>query len=577
MVAYASRLKGLIPIVLAGLLCACGAPRDVPRLDGPIPPSTAYTHLVFRAYVGEFSVLLDGKRIYEFRDPQSTGRLTLHVAELPAGNAGKRIYVDVHHPPQQEAQIGAAYLATAATLPYALDMAAAHPLREYAADIFIGIVLFVIGAIACVASLIRRRGDVLALRWFGAFTLLYGVRLIAGSSLPFIFGFTWRNAAFTESLITYVIPIAGWMLALRLIGNGWKSTLLLQVILFTIFAPIGIISDLVTGRPLSLEPVNNVLVVLGGLCILFNLLRTVRTSPELRIVLAGAFVFLLFALNNNVNNLVSLPWDYDDEAPGFVVFVAALGYAATRAFVRGERESLAIDNELKTAREIQQSILPRAMPDVEGLRFHAGYVPATSVGGDMYSFLSADSGAGVGVGMLVADVAGHGVPAALIASMVKIAVSSQSRLADDPAALLGELDSLLRRDVRRALVTATYLWFDMARRLVAVSNAGHPPPLLYRDGAFLELGGAGVLLGRFSDARYTTTFTDLLPGDRIVAYTDGIPEARNARDEMFGEERLKDIFRGSATADDVLAAVRRWRGSAIEDADDLTIVIVEVT
>ena len=148
MVAYALLLKGLIPIVLAALLCACSASRDVPRLDGPIPPSTAYTHLVFRSYVGEFSVLLDGKRIYEFHDPQSTGRLTLHVVELPAGNAGKRVDVDIRNPPQQDVQIGAAYLASQATLPFALDMAAAHPLREYAADIFLGIVLLVIGAIA---------------------------------------------------------------------------------------------------------------------------------------------------------------------------------------------------------------------------------------------------------------------------------------------------------------------------------------------------------------------------------------------------------------------------------------------
>ena len=572
MVAYASRLKGLIPIVLAALLCACSAERDVPRLDELIPHSTSYTHLVFRAYAGDLSVLLDGQRIYTFHDPQSAGRLTLHVVPLPAGNAGKRIEFDVPDPPRQEVRIGAAYLATATTLPFALDRAAAFPLREDATDILLGIVLFVIGSIAVIASLVRRRGDALALRWFGVFTLLYGVRLVTGTSLPFIFGFTVRTVAFTESFITYVIPVAAWLLPLRLIGNGWKSTLRLQVIAFTIFAPIGIISDLVTGTPLSLEAINNVLVVVGGICILANLLLVARRSVELRIVLAGAFVFLLFALNNNVNNLIDLPWEYDDEAPGFVVFVAALGYAATRAFVRGERESLAIDNELRTAREIQQSILPRAMPDVPGLRFHAGYVPATSVGGDMYSFLSADAGAGV----LVADVAGHGVPAALIASMVKIAVSSQSRLADDPAALLGELDAILRRDVRRAFVTATYLWFDMSRRRVAVSNAGHPPPLLYREGTFVELGGTGVLLGRFSDARYTTTLTDLMPGDRVVAYTDGIPEARNARDEMFGDERLKEILRISATTDDVLAAVREWRGDATEDADDLTIVIVDV-
>ncbi|MDP9191615.1 MAG: PP2C family protein-serine/threonine phosphatase [Acidobacteriota bacterium] len=565
-------MNRLIPIVLTVLLCACSAERDVPRLDKRIPHATSYTHLIFRAYVGELSVLIDGQRIYTFRDPPSAGRLTMHVVPLPAGNAGKRIEFDVPHPPRQEVRIGAAYLATAMTLPFALDRASAFPLREDATDILLGIVLFVTGTIAVIASLIRRRGDALALRWFGVFTLLYGVRLVTGTSLPFYFGFTVRTVAFAEAFITYVIPVAAWLLPLRLIGNGWKSTLRLQVIAFTIFAPIGIISDLVTGTPLSLEAINNVLVVVGGICILANLLLVARRSVELRIVLAGAFVFLLFALNNNVNNLIELPWDYDDEAPGFVIFVAALGYAAMRAFVRGERESLAIDNELRTAREIQQSILPRAMPDVPGLRFQAGYVPATSVGGDMYSFLESDRGAGV----LVADVAGHGVPAALIASMVKIAVSSQSRLADDPAALIGELDAILRRDVRRAFVTATYLWFDMTQHRVAVCNAGHPPPLLYRNGAFLELGETGVLLGRFADARYTATFTHLQPGDRIIAYTDGIPEARNGRDEMFGEERLKDVLRGSATTEDVLAAVHRWRGNAIEEADDLTIVIVEV-
>jgi phosphoserine phosphatase RsbU/P len=572
-------LNRLIPIlifIVAGLLCGCVAERDVTRLpEGEshtqLPASPEFTHLVFRAYVGELSVSVDGRRIYAFRDPRSDGRLTLHVAELPAGSAGRAIVFDVPHPPRQDIFIGAAYLATEATLPFALDRAAASPVREDAVDIALGFGLFVIGTIAFAASLIRRRGDVLALRAFGAFTLLYGLRLTADSTLLRFFGASVRSTEFMEAFITYVIPIAGWALPLRLIGNGWKSSLRLQVIAFAIFAPIGIISDLVTGTPASLENVNNVLVVLGGVSIMFNLLRPEhRRSPELRVVLIGSLVFMAFALNNNLVNLGVLPWQFDEEAPGFVVFVAALGYAATRAFLRGERESLAIQNELSTAREIQQSILPRAMPDLPGLRFHAGYVPATSVGGDMYSFLSTDSGAG----LLVADVAGHGVPAALIASMVKIAVSSQARLADDPAALIAELNAILRRDVRRAFVTATYLWFD-ARR-VTVCNAGHPPPLLYRNGAFTELGGAGVLLGRFADARYVAMATELRPGDRIVAYTDGIPEARNAREEQFGEERLHELVRAGASADSVLVAVQEWRAVS-DDADDLTIVIVDVT
>jgi sigma-B regulation protein RsbU (phosphoserine phosphatase) len=573
-----NRLNPILLLLIAALLGGCVAEREIVRLpDGQLemrlPASPAYTHVVFRAYVSELTVSVDGQRIYAFHDPRSDGRLTLHVAKLPEGNAGKRLAFHVARPRNQDVFIGVAYLTDEATLPFALDRAAASPVREDAVDIVLGLVLFVIGTIAFAASLIRRRGDVLALRAFGAFTLLYGMRLIVDTSLPRFFGASVRDVAFLEAFITYVIPIAGWALPLRLIGEGWKSSLRLQVLAFAIFAPIGIISDIVTKTPASLENVNNVLVILGGLNIVFNLLRPQHLrSPELRVVLIGSLVFMVFALNNNLANLGVLPWNFDEEAPGFVIFVAALGFAATRAFLRGERESLAIQNELSTAREIQQSILPRAMPDLPGVRFHAGYVPATSVGGDMYSFLGSEHGAGV----LVADVAGHGVPAALIASMVKIAVSSQARLADDPAALIAELNAILRRDVRRAFVTATYLWLDVAARRVTVCNAGHPPPLLYRDGAFTELGGAGVLLGRFADARYVNVATELRPGDRIVAYTDGIPEARNAREEQFGEERLHELVRAGASADSVLTAVQEWRAKS-DDADDLTIVIVDVT
>ena len=124
-----------------------------------------------------------------------------------------------------------------------------------------------------------------------------------------------------------------------------------------------------------------------------------------------------------------------------------------------------------------------------------------------------------------------------------------------------------------AFVTATYLWID--QRSVTVCNAGHPPPLLLRDGTFHELGGAGVLLGRFADARYTAVTTPLMSGDRIVAYTDGIPEARNARNEMFGEERLRALVRDGAPAEHVLHDVREWR-AASDDADDLTIVIIDI-
>ncbi len=534
-------------------------------------PNTPFAYLVLRTYVDEFSLAVDGRTIHTFRDPAAAGRLTFHVVALPPGSAGKRIDIRAPHAGDGPVIGESPYLATGDALPAALDGATLERLRSDALDLLAGLLLLVVGAIASGASAIRRRGDVRMFRAFGAFTLLYGARIVAGSSVPFYFGVPWRASAFAVAFITYVISVPGWMLAQRLLGDGWKSTLRWQVIAFTVFAPIGILGDLITGKPGSLEVVNNVLVIIGGAIIVINLLRSEqRKTPELRVVLLGATLFLLFALNNNLSALGIVPWRSGGETFGFLVFVAALGFAATRAFSRGERAQMAIELELSTAREIQQSILPRAMPDLPGLRFDAAYVPATSVGGDMYSFL--DSGRGTGV--LVADVAGHGVPAALIASMVKIAVSSQARLADDPAAVLGALNAILRRDVRRAFVTATYLWIDRAERRVVVSNAGHPPPLLLRDDTLLDLGENGVVLGRFP-ATYTAVGTELREGDRIVACTDGITEARNARDEMFGEERFHDLLRKRGSAEEVLAAVRRWRIDG-DDADDLTIVMIDV-
>lgn len=556
------------------LLTGCAREHELAELEGAwtsarLPPA-AYEHLVFRAYVDEFTLAVDGRQVYRFRDAGSRGRLTLHVVPLPAG--GRQLSVRVRDARQSTRFGSNAILANDDTLPFALLQVSLEPLRNDAAEILLGFFFVAVGIASLIAAAVRRRGDVLVLAGMGAFTLIYGVRLLNETILPLLLGGTVSAVEYTDSFLTYLIPIFGWFVPMRLIGQGWKSSLRWQVIAFAVFAPIAIACDLLTRRPWSMEPVNNVLVIAGGLNLLANVLHSpARRASELRVVLAGSFAFLLLAINNNLSALGLLPWKADFEAIGFLVFVGCLGYASTRAFARSEREQLALELELNAAREIQRSILPTSMPNVTGLRVHAGYDPATSVAGDLYDFLQPGERR---LGVLVADVAGHGVPAALIASMVKIAATSQSRLAHDPAALLGELNGLLRTGVRRAFVTATYLWLDMERREVSVCNAGHPPPLLYRDGTFQELGGHGMLLGRFAAARYTASTTSLAAGDRIVAFTDGIVEARNARDEQFGDERLKELIaRGSAS--DVLAAVHQWRVE--DDADDLTIVIIDVS
>lgn len=537
-------------------------------------PATAPrdAQLVFRAYIPHFELFVGQQRVYQFDDARTADRLTIHVVPLPRDFAGKQLSVRVIDPIGDPYIGGTPLIAARDELPAAMREMTIAPLRGELDDIILGAILFVIGLIVIAVSQLIRRGGTRTLLWFGLMAALYGARLLAGSHLSYASGLRAHLIAYVVAWITYVINIPGWSLARGLIGDGWKSTLRWQLYAFVAFAPIGILGDLFAGRPTSLEGVNNVLVIVGAINIIFNLAYVRRQwSTELRVVLAGSLVFALLALCNNLSSLGIVPLGQIHESLGFVAFVAALGFAATRNFLRGERARVALENEIATAREIQQSILPATMPDVAGLRFHALYDPASSVAGDLYDVLRVDE---KHAGAIVADVSGHGVPAALIASMMKIAVSSQFPLAHDPPELLRAVSRTLRGQVRRAFVTATYLYFDMEQHRVDVANAGHPSPLLHRDGDVREIGGQGVVLGRF-DAPYTMESIELRARDRIVAYTDGVTEALNAKGEAFGEERLRAMVRDGASAEAIARAVRQWRDFKNE-ADDVTLLVIEV-
>jgi phosphoserine phosphatase RsbU/P len=285
----------------------------------------------------------------------------------------------------------------------------------------------------------------------------------------------------------------------------------------------------------------------------------------------------------------------DDETKGFEVgavdyihkpFSPAVVKARvhTHLLLRGMREQLAsqlltLQQEMETARQIQLSILPREIPSLHGLDVAARYIPMTSVAGDFYDFIVIDEKR---MGILVADVSGHGMPAALISSMLKIALATQTGCASDPASVLAGLNQALYGRFQGHFVTAAYVLVDTEKQSISYAGAGHPP-LIVRDnsaGETREFVENGLVLGSFPDATYTSIDIPFKEGDWGVVYTDGITETTNLSEEQFGVDRFKlflqshhDLSAGQLV-DKLLDALSRWSDTASgrEPEDDITLL-----
>jgi len=261
----------------------------------------------------------------------------------------------------------------------------------------------------------------------------------------------------------------------------------------------------------------------------------------------------------------------------------------THLVLRETREKLAqqlltIQKELETARLIQQSILPETVPRIDGLDIAARYVPMAAVAGDFYDFIVVD---GKRVGILVADVSGHGMPAALIASMLKIALAAQAVHADNPARVLHGLNQALCGKFQHHYVTAAYAFVDMKKRTLTYAGAGHPPLLMWGGNSpgVRDVMENGLFLGKFDFATYSSVEIPISAGDRALIYTDGISEANNPAGVEFGSGRFRQFLAAeknesaSQFVDGLLKELAFWsaRGEGEDLDDDITMVAIHVT
>src|SRR5215218_3306712 len=340
-------------------------------------------------------------------------------------------------------------------------------LLEDFVDVVLGSILFALGLAALGLGAVRARSTSRPLSYLGIANVLYGLRLIADTDLLGSWvGIPERGAAYLVVFLTYVMPLPAILFTEWALGRGWRSSIRLALWIQTVYAAAAILIDAVRG-PGTAMGINNLLVLFGLMVMILNGVLYLRKNPgasraaartrDGKAVIAGSAVFLALVINENLVEAGLVPWGVSPEPLGILALGGAIVYAFVHRVFANETRLAAISQELETARRIQSSLLPRRMPEVRGLTVAACYLPMADVGGDLYDFLAADPER---VGILVADVSGHGVPAALIASMVKIALAAQAEHASDPAAVLAGMNRILHGNLERGFVTAAYIYMD---------------------------------------------------------------------------------------------------------------------
>ncbi|HUG47689.1 MAG TPA: PP2C family protein-serine/threonine phosphatase [Candidatus Limnocylindria bacterium] len=243
-----------------------------------------------------------------------------------------------------------------------------------------------------------------------------------------------------------------------------------------------------------------------------------------------------------------------------------------------------LEEELRVARDIQLSLLP-ACPVAPGYTFDAKYLAAREMSGDFYDFLYHALPEGR-LELVIGDVTGKGVPAALMMAHSRAVLRSEARRAESPAQLLMSANQVLTEDrLARLFLSALYARLDITSGLVTFANAGHDLPLLIRRGArsAVELDAPGVILGAFRRIELSDFSVRLEPGDTLIFYTDGVTEARDPEGRLFGDERLAQAAlagaAGAAATDVTLAVLDAVTGfmRGAPRSDDITLVVIQRT
>lgn len=337
------------------------------------------------------------------------------------------------------------------------------------------------------------------------------------------------------------------------------------VIIWSVLAPAGALMFAGTTRAMPWFGAYVLLMVLSGI---------VGTAPDPRPLLPDVVILISFVLNiGGVSAIIFFLLKY---------FVQA----REQAMAALEKEHRRVRHSLSLAMEVQQNLLPRDIPRVPGLDIAGTSIYCDETGGDYYDFLIPEDALNSNFTAVVGDVSGHGVSSALLMATARAFIRQRSGLPGNISDIVTDVNRLLARDVAESggFMTLFYLAIDLSNRNLRWVRAGHDPAIVYdaASDSFEELRGAGMALGVDADAYFEENQKHNLTKSQIILLgTDGIWEARNTRDQMFGKEPIFGIIRANRQtgAREILTACFNALNDFLDGRapeDDLTMIVIKI-
>jgi sigma-B regulation protein RsbU (phosphoserine phosphatase) len=321
-----------------------------------------------------------------------------------------------------------------------------------------------------------------------------------------------------------------------------------------------------------------------GLDLITSIRNLDSALPIVVLTAWGSVELAVEAMHRGGRDFVQKPWDNSALLKSLNTQIELGRKKRQRRLLEAESrtETDKLHQELEESHEIQAALMPKTLPEINGFDIVATWKPARTVGGDYFDVLKFSERY---TALCIADVAGKGMPAALLMSNVQAVLKSNASEVVAPGELCTRVNRVVCDNiVSHRFITCFYALLDTQNKKLSYTNAGHCPPMLIRDGRCLRMKEGGPVLGIFPDRPYAEGEIDLRSGDWLVLFTDGVTEAPNASGTEFGEDRLEELltkllinghnFRAAELRDRIMGAVNEFSDGEVYD--DATLMVIRV-